>query len=380
MPIRTGSRVTKSTSTRAGPKRSTSVSRLRSGDTLVANACLPDAGFQVLTEQMKEIIFVEPAFMDGTSHVRVVRATLRQLLLDGLEDVVKFGKVFTHYEQTSNGKLTAIFDDGTTAVGDVLVGADGTSSKVRNQLLPRAQIIDTGIVGAACRLPISHNRRRQLPERLLTRLTSIIPPRRSYMIVTQSLYGSDAKYLDPVGDHLIWVLVSSRAAYGDANPTAMDGESIRWVALGMTKDWHPVLRSLIADSDPKDTSAVPVLTSISTKLWASTNVTLLGDAIHTMTPFQGLGGSTALRDAGLLLRELIEVNSGADTPIGAINLYEKAMVTYGFAAVRRSARFGHIVASENWLLRTAFKAALRIASRVPALKNSAFRRSLELLD
>jgi hypothetical protein len=74
------------------------------------------------------------------------------------------------------------------------------------------------------------------------------------------------------------------------------------------------------------------------------------------------------------------VNSGADTPIGAINLYEKAMVTYGFAAVRRSARFGHIVASENWLLRTAFKAALRIASRVPALKNSAFRRSLELLD
>src|SRR5215469_18649232 len=38
-------------------------------DTLAASACLPDSGFKVLTEEMKELVFVEPEPMDGTSHV-----------------------------------------------------------------------------------------------------------------------------------------------------------------------------------------------------------------------------------------------------------------------------------------------------------------------
>jgi len=80
-----------------------------------------------------------------------------------------------------------------TAAGDVLVGADGTSSNVRKQYLPHAQIVDTGIVGAACRLPISCDRRRHLPD-------------------------------------LIWVLISSRAVYGDADPKTVDGESISRLA------------------------------------------------------------------------------------------------------------------------------------------------------
>src|SRR5262249_61902763 len=95
-------------------------------DTLIANACVPHAGFQVLTEQMKKIAFVEPEVMDGTSHLRFARATLREVLLEGLDDAVNFGKEFTRYERTQNGKVTAFFKDGTTAVGDVLVGADGT--------------------------------------------------------------------------------------------------------------------------------------------------------------------------------------------------------------------------------------------------------------
>src|SRR5262249_5604352 len=311
--------------------------------TLLANACVPNAGFQVLTEQMKEIAFVEPEIMDGTSHVPIVRATLREVLLEGLDDAINFGKEFICYERTPNGKVAAFFADGTTGVGDLLVGADGTGSNVRKQYLPHAQIVDTRIVGAACRLPISRDRRRHLPEHLLTRLTSVLPPKGTYMIVTQSIYRSGAKYMDPMGDHLIWVLISSRAAYGDADPKTMDGESISRFALRLTNNWHPVLRNLIADSDPKFISAVPVLTSIPIEPWESTSVTLLGDAIHTMTPFLGLGGSSALRDAGLLRHELIEVHRGIRTPTMAIHQYERAMINDGFAAVRRSARFGRII-------------------------------------
>src|SRR5262245_7327363 len=123
-------------------------------DALVANAYEPSAGFQVLTEQMKQIAFVEPEIMNGSSHVPIGRATHREMLLEGMDEVVHFGKEFVRYEQAQEGKVKAFFEDGSSAIGDVLVGAAGTGSKVRKQYLPQAQVVDTGVVGAACRLPI----------------------------------------------------------------------------------------------------------------------------------------------------------------------------------------------------------------------------------
>lgn len=193
------------------------------------------------------------------------------------------------------------------------------------------------------------------------------------MIVTQSIHKPGADLTaDPIGDHLIWVFVSSRAAYGNADPTAMDGQSIRTSLLGLMRTWHPVLRQLVEDSDAPRIAAVPVLTSIPVGRWTPTNVTLLGDAIHTMTPLLGLGGSTALRDAGLLCRRLTEVAQGRPVP-AAVGDYEGAMVDYGFRAVRRSAQFGGFVVSDNPLLRTSFRAALRVATRIPALARRMFR-------
>jgi 2-polyprenyl-6-methoxyphenol hydroxylase-like FAD-dependent oxidoreductase len=342
-------------------------------ETLIGASCMPNAGLQVLTEQMEEIAFVEPEMMDGVSHVPIVRAALREVLLEGLEDVVHFGKEFTRYERTAKGMTIVLFSDGTTAAGDVLVGADGTGSEIRKQYLPQAQIADTGIVGAASRLPVTRDNCRHLPEHLLRRLTSVLPPKGTYMIVTQSIYRAGAKYKEPMGDHLIWVLVSSRGAYGGADPEAMHGEAVRRTALRLTENWHPVLRNLIAASDSQEISAVPVLTSIPVKPWDSTNVTLLGDAIHTMTPLQGLGGSSALRDAGLLCHQLVKAERGACTTVEAINVYEKTMAAYGFAAVRRSVWFGNIVVSDNRLVRGAFKTALRLATRIPPLKRRMFR-------
>ena len=150
---------------------------------LVANAYEPSAGFQVLTEQMKQIAFVEPEIMNRSSHVPIDRATLREMLLEGLDEVVHFGKEFVRYEQAHQGKVKALFEHGSSAIGDVLVGADGTGSKVCKQYLPQAHIVDTDFVGAACRLPINSRDRDYLPEHFLTRLTSIVA-HSGYMIVT----------------------------------------------------------------------------------------------------------------------------------------------------------------------------------------------------
>ncbi|MFE6798335.1 FAD-dependent oxidoreductase [Paenibacillus chitinolyticus] len=67
------------------------------------------------------------------SEKSVSRMTLRQVLLTGLEDVVHFDKKFSRYEQLPNGKVRAFFEDGSSAEGDMLVGADGANSLVRGQ-------------------------------------------------------------------------------------------------------------------------------------------------------------------------------------------------------------------------------------------------------
>ena len=46
-----------------------------------------------------------------------------------MEDVVTFDRRFTHYEQHADGRVTAHFDDGSRDTGDLLVGADGASSR-----------------------------------------------------------------------------------------------------------------------------------------------------------------------------------------------------------------------------------------------------------
>lgn len=69
----------------------------------------------------------DPARVTRTGHhVNVNRATVRQILLAGLDGVVHFSAALTGYESDETG-VTAHFADGSSARGDLLVGADGIS-------------------------------------------------------------------------------------------------------------------------------------------------------------------------------------------------------------------------------------------------------------
>ena len=58
------------------------------------------------------------------------------MLLAGLDDVVHFGKAFTRYEETPDGRIVAHFEDGTSAEGDVLVAASREFDRADFLLLP----------------------------------------------------------------------------------------------------------------------------------------------------------------------------------------------------------------------------------------------------
>jgi hypothetical protein len=103
--------------------------------------------------------------------------TLRQVLLTGVEDVVRFDKVFSHYQQHPDGKVTAFFEDGTSATGDVLAAADGSNSRVRRQYLPHARLVDTGLLGITGKTLLTPETRSLLPQRMIEGVSTVHGPK-----------------------------------------------------------------------------------------------------------------------------------------------------------------------------------------------------------
>ena len=106
--------------------------------------------------------------------------------------------------------------------------------------------------------------------------------------------------------------------------------------------------------------------------WETKNATLIGDAIHSMTPMRGIGANVALRDAALLRRSLAAAQRGEEPLLAAIGDYEAEMVRYGFDAVRASMKAAQQASSENAAALAVAKRAFRLINAVPPLKRLAF--------
>jgi salicylate hydroxylase len=351
----------------------------------------PSGGIRFVTERMKLLLalgFDDPEQLIGSgvaSHRSVSRITLRQVLLSGLDDIVHFGKTFVRYEETLTGRIVAHFEDGTAAEGDVLVAADGGGSRVRRQYLPHAQRIDTGIVGIAGKVFLDAEGRRKAPPELLGTLTLVagmggyslfVAPQEIDGAAASEFGGNDESvkaggHFDNTRSYLMWAFGARREKFGlGGDIEQMSGEPLREIVLRemAARSWDGRFQKLVRLSDAGTINAIPIRTSVPVAAWPTHRVTLLGDAIHAMTPYQGIGANVALKDAANLARALVAAERGERPLIDAIRGYEAEMVGYGFRAVQRSLDAMHRSITDNPLRLMMSRAVLRLIGRVAPLK------------
>lgn len=327
-------------------------------DVFLATCARSPRYFTVISERLRETASFElrPDTDPVETERSVARMTLHQVLLTGMEDVVHFGRTFTHYEQRDDGTVTAHFADGTTAVGDLLVAADGTHSAVRRQHLPHAVTRAAGTVNIAVKIPLTDHVRSLLPERVRQGISLIFGSGgiMGVLHVMEFKWDRDGRLrpdLDPTDAALLarWpglrhdatrdyvnIVIWSADRHFPADVMRLRGPALIDLALRLTRGWHPDLRDLLAGSDPHSAMPIRVATSEPIPQWKASTVTLLGDAIHTMTPGRGVGANTALRDAALLVEELRQVAAGDKTLLAGVADYEAAMLPYGYARVADS--------------------------------------------
>jgi 2-polyprenyl-6-methoxyphenol hydroxylase-like FAD-dependent oxidoreductase len=170
-------------------------------------------------------------------------------------------------------------------------------------------------------------------------------------------------------EYVMWGFSARREKFDlPENITALTGDVLKGAVEKLMDGWRPALRRLVQMAEASTLTPFRVKTSVPIPPWKTRNVTLLGDALHNMTPYRGIGANTALRDAAALRRTLASVERGEVDLIPALAAYEREMIDYGFRAVRRSLREMQRVHSEGFLARVATKIMLRAVDLVPPLQ------------
>ncbi len=279
---------------------------------------------------------------DGNGDLSVNRLTLREILLSGIEDRVHFGHAFARYRRMQDCRVEVLFEDAAPISCNLLVGADGVNSQVRRQLAPSAEPTDTGsvCVYGQVELPLAVG-----PD-LLEDGTTVIFADGCTAILDLMRFGGDFSHLaaslapacklTPVADYLYWALIgpSRRLGFETSDHTPVMPALLETAMRG----WHPELRRIIGASKAAAIAALPVRTGRPGVLWPFGAVTLMGDAIHAMSPAGGLGANTALEDARMLAHILAKAGADTKTICTALLDYEAGLRERASHAIAMSDR------------------------------------------
>ncbi|MCR1160060.1 FAD-dependent monooxygenase [Paenarthrobacter sp. UW852] len=201
---------------------------------------------------------------------------------------IVYGKRLTAVEERPDG-VTAVFADGTSAAGDVLIGADGLKSKVRDLIDPSSPaprnipLLNTGGIVPAGVLPPG------MIDVEVGRMKMVFGKRCFYCYMR-----------DP--DGRVWWFANPLERSSEDPATLDAGARKAWLTQLVERDRTPMAAIVAATEDvirPYRTSDFPGIPH-----WWRGRLVLVGDAAHAASPSSGQGASMAIEDAVTLGRAL----------------------------------------------------------------------------
>lgn len=270
---------------------------------------------------------------DGMT-VGISRGDMRALFMEGCEPHVRFSHQVTGYEVTETG-VRAVFKDGTKSEeGEMLVGGEGIYSKVAKQVSGgKLKTYDTGARGIHGQAPTTAFK--GLGEGVF-RLIDDTRPEGKVFVITNVRAGDKE---DP-NVEFGWTMGGEPGVISAPNnDLSVIGRPAAEKAQSFAANWHPSIKPMFDQMNVANAAFWKITCSSPSGVPEWTNeprVTLIGDAVHSMTPAGGIGANTAVQDSALLGKLLGEAGGYAANITAT---YEKKMRVYASQAVAYS--YGH---------------------------------------
>lgn len=252
----------------------------------------------------------------------VSRADLQAMLMRefGL-DRIRLGMRMVEVRDDGT-QVTAVFADGTTAQGDLLIGADGAHSLVRSYILGQ---------------PVERRYAGYVNWNGLVAIDEAIAPATQW-----TTFVGEGKRVSvmPVADGRFYFFFDAPLPKGLPNERATYKENLREYFRG----WAAPVQRLIDQIDEQTTNRIEIHDIDPFNTWTRGRVALLGDAAHNTTPDIGQGGGSAMEDAIVLATALQTHTQGIED---ALQRYVKRRVERAGELVLRARKRSDITHGIN---------------------------------
>lgn len=281
----------------------------------------------------------------GTPYYQIHRVDLHNALLEQVislkANVVHLSKRAKSVEESST-HVRVTFDDGTTAEADLLIGADGIKSVVRQYVVDTAPPVFTGQVAWRLSIPTA-----RIPEHLRPPLASTI-------------------WCGPK-NHAVMYYMRAGLLLNFVGCVERPWEEESWTANRpwheLDEDyagWHPIVRAAIENADRDQCYRWALNNRKPVETWVTHRIALLGDAVHPTLPYMAQGAAMAIEDAAVLARALDLDAALADR----LTIYERHRAPRTARVVDESTQMGELYhISDAAEMRKAFKDRNIAASR-----------------
>ncbi len=211
---------------------------------------------------------------EGNKTIAIHRARLQKVLYNKLleSNTIELGKKYKSHNVESDS-IQIEFENSSDRV-DVLLGADGINSKVRQSIEPQATLRDSGQV---CWRGVA---KMTLPDELKD--------------FGREAWGNQIRFgFSSINDEEIyWFAVANASHRERANKTGL-----KQYITNMFQDFSPVVTELIAATKPESIHQGILQDLKKISPWHHHRVCLIGDAAHATTPNMGQGACQGIEDA-----------------------------------------------------------------------------------